>query len=99
MRRDGTYVLGPHAGARLADLGIELAELRRLRRPVVRGCLDWSERELHVAGSVGAAVASRLVELGWIRRREGNRSVEVTTAGHIALRRELGVEVESPRAA
>jgi hypothetical protein len=34
----------------------------------VRGCLDWSERELHVAGALGAALANRFFELGWIRR-------------------------------
>jgi hypothetical protein len=30
-----------------------------------------------VAGALGAALANRFFELGWIRRREGNRSVEV----------------------
>ena len=53
------------------------------RRPVVRGCLDWSERELHVAGALGAALTSRFFELGWIRRREGNRSVEVVDERHL----------------
>jgi DNA-binding transcriptional ArsR family regulator len=99
VRRNGTYDLGPAAGAWLAAFGIDLAELRRLRRPVVRGCLDWSERELHVAGAVGAALTARLLELGWIRRREGNRSVEVTADGVVGLRRELGVELDRARAA
>jgi DNA-binding transcriptional ArsR family regulator len=77
VRRNGDYVLGPEAQRRCEALGIDLAELEAHRRPVVRGCLDWSERELHVAGGLGAAVANRFFELGWIRRREGNRSVEV----------------------
>jgi DNA-binding transcriptional ArsR family regulator len=78
VRKNGGYELGRRAEARCEELGIELAELQAQRRPVVRGCLDWSERELHVAGAFGAALATRLFELGWIRRREGNRSVEVT---------------------
>jgi hypothetical protein len=90
-RRNGDYELGPGAGARCAALGIDLAELHAQRRPVVRGCLDWSERELHVAGALGAAVANRLFELGWIHRREGNRSVEVSDRPR--LESELGVEV------
>jgi DNA-binding transcriptional ArsR family regulator len=94
VRRNGSYGLGPAAGPRLAELGIDLEELRQLRRPVVRGCLDWSERELHVAGAVGAALATRFVELDWIRRREGNRSMEVTVDGLAGLRRELGIELE-----
>jgi len=77
VRRNGDYALGPEAQRHCEALGIDLAELEAHRRPVVRGCLDWSERELHVAGGLGAAVANRFFEFGWIRRREGNRSVEV----------------------
>jgi DNA-binding transcriptional ArsR family regulator len=80
VRRNGGYELGPRAEARCDELGIDLAEVKAQRRPVVRGCVDWSERELHVAGGLGAALATRYFELGWIRRREGNRSVEVVDA-------------------
>ena len=92
VRSNGGYELGPKSGARLEELGIDLAALERLRRPVVRGCLDWSERELHVAGALGAALADRFFELGWIRRREGTRSVEVTGHGRAGLAHELGVD-------
>ena len=91
VRRNGGYELGRTAEARCQELGIDLAELRARRRPVVRGYLDWSERELHVAGAFGAAIATRLFELGWIRRREGNRSVEVTDERSLAA--ELGVQL------
>jgi DNA-binding transcriptional ArsR family regulator len=77
VRRNGGYELGPGAEAHCDALGIDLAELQAQRRPVVRGCLDWSERELHVAGGLGAALATRYFELGWIKRRDGNRSVEL----------------------
>ena len=92
VRRSGDYALGPQAAARLEALGVDLAALERPRRPVVRGCLDWSERELHVAGALGAALADRFFELGWIRRREGNRSVEVTAHGRAGFSSELGIE-------
>jgi hypothetical protein len=77
VRRNGGYELGPGAARHCAALGVDLGELQAQRRPEVRGCLDWSERELHVAGALGAALATRFFELGWIRRRDGNRSVEV----------------------
>ncbi|HZQ63767.1 MAG TPA: helix-turn-helix domain-containing protein [Gaiellaceae bacterium] len=93
VRRDGTFVLGPNAGVLMRRLGIDLAGLERRPRPLVRGCLDWSERELHVAGGLGAAIAGRFLELGWIRRRDGNRSVEITPAGAAALDAELGIEL------
>ena len=92
VRDNGGYVLGAKAGARLAVLGIDLDELERQRRPLVRGCLDWSERELHVAGTLGAALADRFFELGWIRRRDGNRSVEVTARGREGFATELGID-------
>jgi len=91
-RRNGGFELGPRSGARLEELGIDLAALEQLRRPVVRGCLDWSERELHVAGSLGAALADRFFELGWIKRREGSRSVEVTAPGRASFSHELGID-------
>jgi DNA-binding transcriptional ArsR family regulator len=92
VRRNGDYALGPRAGARLEPLGVDLVALERLRRPVVRGCLDWSERELHVAGSLGAVLAETFFELGWIRRRDGNRSVEVTARGRARFSSELGLD-------
>jgi len=91
VRRNGTYELGAAAEPRLAELGVDLDPLTDGRRPIVRGCLDWSARELHVAGALGAALAARLFELGWIERRAVNRSVAVTEAGRESLRERLGV--------
>jgi DNA-binding transcriptional ArsR family regulator len=94
VRNNGGYSLGPLAGMRLEAFGVELDALETLRRPVVRGCLDWSERELHVAGALGAALADRFFELGWVRRRDGNRSVEVTERGRAGFSRELGFSLD-----
>ncbi|MGH3085106.1 MAG: hypothetical protein ACRDNP_13850 [Gaiellaceae bacterium] len=60
----------------------------------MRVCLDWSERDLHLAGAVGAATTARLFELGWIEQRDGNRSVAVTATGHELLAAKFGVDVE-----
>jgi DNA-binding transcriptional ArsR family regulator len=90
VRRDGDYALGEQAPAELAALGIDLEPLSEQRRPLVRGCVDWSERELHVAGALGAALNARLFELRCIVRRDRTRSVAVTPAGRKLLG-ELGV--------
>ena len=94
VRHDDTYLLGPKAKLRLAPLDIDVETLARQRRPLVRGCLDWSEHELHLAGALGAAIATRLLELRWIERRAGNRSVAVTSVGRDRLRGELGVDLD-----
>ncbi len=90
-RVNGDYALGVRAAEELAALGLDLEPLSAQRRPLVRGCLDWSERELHVAGSLGAALTARLFELGCIVRREGTRSVAVTEQGS-ELFGELGLD-------
>lgn len=90
-RSNGDYALGGRAEEELAALGIALEPLSALRRPLVRGCLDWSERELHLAGSLGAAVTARLFELGCIARRDATRSIALTERGRELLG-ELGVD-------
>jgi DNA-binding transcriptional ArsR family regulator len=92
VRRNDGYELGHRAEATCDELGIDLTALQAQRRPIVRSCLDWSERELHVAGALGAALADRFFELEWIRRREGNRSIEVVEDGALAG---LGVELDT----
>jgi DNA-binding transcriptional ArsR family regulator len=62
----------------LEELGIELPQGRR---PLIRYCVDWSEQRHHLAGALGAAVASRLFQLGWIKRAKGTRAVHVTPEG------------------
>jgi DNA-binding transcriptional ArsR family regulator len=98
VRRGGTYDLGGRARTRLAPLGIDVDALERLRRPLVRGCLDWTERELHVAGALGSALATRLFELGWVERFEANRSVTVTDEGRHMLGDEFGLVLGSAAA-
>jgi DNA-binding transcriptional ArsR family regulator len=86
------YRLGPAAKTRLGRLDIDVARLSKERRVLVRPCLDWSERRRHVAGALGAALAARLFDLDWLRRRDGNRSVEVTRLGRTRLRAEFGID-------
>ncbi|WP_327114872.1 hypothetical protein OHB12_35835 [Nocardia sp. NBC_01730] len=54
--------------------------LRATRRPVVRPCLDWSERRTHLGGSAGAQLCRRLRDLAWITRAGGTPPPEVLDA-------------------
>ncbi len=65
----------------LQKFGLDLAPLRRQRRAFARQCLDWSEREPHVGGALGAAFAQRCFDLGWIERLRHGRAVVPTNAG------------------
>jgi DNA-binding transcriptional ArsR family regulator len=65
------------------------------RRPLVRACLDWTERRPHLAGALGAAVCAAALERGWVRRVGTGRAVKVTPAGARALRESLGLELDA----
>lgn len=75
----------------LTGFGIDLDAVRGRRRAFARACMDWSERRPHVAGALGAALAARCIELGWVKRVRGSRTVEITEAGRKGLRDTFGV--------
>lgn len=45
-----------------------------------RLCLDWSEREYHVAGELGSTVVKGMLDLRWLLRG-GGRSLTLTANG------------------
>ncbi|MFJ4844480.1 MULTISPECIES: ArsR/SmtB family transcription factor [unclassified Streptomyces] len=63
------------------------------RRPLVRSCLDWTERRPHLAGALGAALCSTALERTWVRRIGSGRAVKVTPEGTEAFRELLGAAV------
>ncbi|PRX99027.1 ArsR/SmtB family transcription factor [Allonocardiopsis opalescens] len=62
------------------------------RRPLVRACLDWTERRPHFAGALGAALCAAALERRWVRRLGSGRALAVTPEGAGAFRELLGVE-------
>jgi DNA-binding transcriptional ArsR family regulator len=75
----------------LLDFGIDLASARQRRRVFCRPCLDWSERRPHLAGAVGAAIAARCFDLGWIARQRDSRALTILPAGRDGLAKVFGV--------
>lgn len=89
LRQDTGFAL-TEAGLEWFDaLGIPLD--RSGRRPLVRGCLDWTERRPHLAGAAGAALCAHVLEAGWCERFGSGRAVRVTSAGARALSDRLGL--------
>ncbi|MET8698406.1 winged helix-turn-helix domain-containing protein [Kitasatospora sp. NPDC004723] len=77
----------------LADLGVELPPRagRSGGRPVVRTCLDWTERRSHLGGAFGAVLCRTALDRAWVERIGSGRALRVTPDGDRALRDLLGV--------
>lgn len=91
LDRTGGLALTPAGTSWLADLGVPVEPLRAARRPLVRDCLDWTERRPHLAGALGAALCARLLDLGWTAPGTG-RSVRLTPTGRHALAEALALD-------
>jgi len=100
----GAYeaLAGLHArsGARewFGRFGVELSALPPSRRPLLRVCMDWTERREHLAGSLGATICSTVLDEGWVVRLPGSRALRVTPLGEAKLR-ELGWHLQERAAA
>src|ERR1044072_2956522 len=49
-------------------LGIDSDSLRASRRAFALQCLDWSERQYHISGALGAELLNRMLGLNYIAR-------------------------------
>ena len=87
------FELTPKGRTYLSErLGVDVEAVLAAKRPLARQCLDWSEREPHLAGALGAALARRCFEAGWVEAADGTRTLQITPSGSIALRREFGFQ-------
>jgi DNA-binding transcriptional ArsR family regulator len=84
------YELAPAGRRQLEELGVTVPDSGS-RRPLVRHCVDWSERRHHLAGGLGAALATWVLDCGWAVRATAGRAVVVTDEGRHALRERLGL--------
>jgi len=82
----------------LVSFGVQLGSFRG-RRVFCRSCLDWSERRPHAGGALGAAIAARLFELGWIKRLPETRAVLVAPSGRQGLWDSFRIDPDLPELA
>jgi DNA-binding transcriptional ArsR family regulator len=81
------YTLEPAGSKLLNQIGAEVEA-----GSWVRCCVDWTEQKHHMAGLHGRAVLGGLIDLGWIRRAEKFRAVEVTDKGRDGLLEWVGLD-------
>ena len=78
----------------LARVGVDLRGIKPARGGLARQCLDWTERQHHIAGPLGVELLTVLCASGWLRRGRESRAVEVLPKGRLELRAQLGIDVD-----
>jgi len=73
-------------------LGLDVGAIKPGRRGLARQCLDWTERQHHLAGPLGVQFMTLLCAKDWLRRSKSSRAVTVTPKGSVGFREQLGVD-------
>lgn len=79
----------------LAEAGLDAARVQALLPLTGRGCLDWTERRLHLGGPLGVSLTDTLLDAGWLRRSARGRALSPSVDG---LRRLAALGVRWPEA-
>ncbi|HEY2022904.1 helix-turn-helix transcriptional regulator [Paraburkholderia sp.] len=90
---DKRFEVTPSGTQFFGDLGIDVATLRPGKHGIARQCLDWTERQHHLAGPLGAKLMSTLCDNGWLLRSPSSRAVQVTPRGWAQFYQRLGVRM------
>ena len=67
------------------------------KRPLIRTCLDWTQRRHHLGGRLGAVVLEQLLIRSWVVPAARHRGLDVTPDGAAGLARVLDIEVPVSR--
>ena len=95
LRRRGGLVVTRAGRSWFDELDISVSSLEAGRRPLLRDCLDLTERRPHLAGSLGAGLCSAFLTREWVRRTPTSRALRVTPAGERAVGELLGIAPRS----
>lgn len=61
----------------LKKRGVDVARALSSKRIFAYGCQDWTERRLHLGGSLGHAVLESILSQGMVERRNGTRALRL----------------------
>src|SRR5579859_3081372 len=89
---DGSYVLSPAGTTAFESLGVDVAGAQAQRRRFACACLDWSERQPHMAGALAAAFLKTALKRKWLAKDLDSRALRLTAHGRRELARHFGLE-------
>ena len=95
LSRGGDFSLTPMGLSLLAEIGLEAESLAPAKRPLVRQCLDCTERRFHLAGVLGARLLGHFLAEDWLQRREETRILRVTPKGRALFHGKLKLDIDA----
>jgi DNA-binding transcriptional ArsR family regulator len=72
-----TYRLTRLGTKSLSDRGVDLESALKSSRIFAYGCLDWTENQPHLGGSLGNAVLNSIFSRGFVQRKTGTRALKI----------------------
>ncbi|MNP54881.1 hypothetical protein D3C76_1494730 [compost metagenome] len=93
--QDQAFILTSSGHEFFERLGLDMTMVGQSKRPLVRPCLDWSERRYHLAGALGAAMAEHTLVKGWVKRVPSTRALSITPEGHAAFYELFSISMET----
>lgn len=89
---DDAYDLTTEGVKMFEGLGVDVEDLKKLRRRFAYACLDWSERRPHIGGALGSALLQTALKRKWVTHDLDSRAIQVTNAGRRELLARFGVD-------
>ena len=77
----------------LAEIGLDAATIVPNRRPLVRNCLDWTERKFHHSGVLATALFDHFMAEAWLERTATARALRVTAKGLALFQTKLHLDM------
>lgn len=91
--RGDVYDVTANGAKAFAALGIDVSATRTLRRRFAYACLDWSERQPHIGGALGAAILKTALNRKWVVQDLDSRALDVTSRGRREILARFGVQL------
>lgn len=87
-----SYSLSDDGKLQLSNFGV-YSEPLASRRRFACACLDWSERQSHLGGQLGAALLQVFERQNWVIRQLNSRELLLTSVGRKALSSVYGLTI------
>ena len=93
--RGDTVEIGPEGEAFFHKMGIDVSRTSAAQKPIVKLCLDWTERRHHISGPLATEIMDKSLKMKWLQRCTGNRALAITPLGYEIFVRDFNLSRDS----